>query len=1514
MPTAEHAPVQERPADGQPQNRPTEQPPTRGPAAEQPVDLDAPTTQQPNPAERPNGQDAPAAEQPATHEQPTEQTPAREQAPAAESKQDAPAAERPADQAVPHERSTEPASEQTPVTERPAEHDAPATRQPTAAEGPVEQRVPAAEQGTPQERPTEQQSGAEQAAEPDSPTHDHADTAHGEDGEHDGPQEPYGQADQVPDEPYLADPAFRTQDPTGIARIEDTFMDSGRQSPSTGEWRHEQVHREALAKRDEFHPGMSDEGAFAVHAYTRHEMVGPLNRALRLGGPELVDLAPQAGALVSGLNELPPHVGTVSRRVDFHGDPSRLQAFLGRFHEGAHITEPSFLSSSKVDAEHPRSTFAGEVEMRIESRTGRDVEAMASIGREREVLFKAGSQFEITGVEMGPGHPQHPDFENRPGARDQPQWIVHAEEIAPGDPRYRGDTQGAIDERRAAEHADEERFEREQAAKDEQFYAEYPHLKPSGDLFKLLGGDEPAPPPAEKRVPATNAPEGGWSQLAEPLTPGGPPVLHAGSVETPQQHARLVRDAVPELAAVNTRNHYSPGEHGFRTNAAESMTAFDRRMNGEDVVAGPARGESLDGPWSGRSSFDEVARDLGERPVGARSAVAFEHGGHEQLVAAVHTEHGVLFADPVTGRLAELPHDATQIRELPLGQHETPTITDRLNPTPERLPHDEGYLFDDDHRGTPADHESIRRAVGDERIHQDIHDRALARRDAAGMAMTDDGAVAVHGYTRGEYAYDVNEALRRGPGHPGFDLAQANARAITDGLNQVPRTSGETIRAFDVSGDPRLAELVAGPYNPGDVVVEPSFSSASIKTDEFSTSKFGDDVELHVRSDNLRDISKLAENPSERESLSPPGTQLLVHERRLEITPEGRRKWVIEAEEIGPGHPRYLDPEAAQQKMAERRAENDHNAAEFERRKQAALMERLGGFGEPEHVSTPEHPQVSDVLDTHETPVEPTPQPDYGHLARATNPPSEPAIHAGAATPAERAAYVQDRHPHLREVNPGFHQPGALENGYMSNCTRAPEAYMDRLRGGDMTAEPILFHEMGTRGTLEHLEGRFGETFSERGSYDDVIREMRDMPLDHHAVVAVKYEGPNDVEYGHVAMVVHTRDGVAFIDPQSGDLMHLPQPPKGIKLMHVGTPDEAHVQTEHAETPEHGGYGSAPQSRLDELLAQPRVAEALAGATTDLVVKDHEGNPQNLGPVGEFVRTRLAGHPELVDLLHDPANEFLTRSLLRKPETIASLLVHDEAIPILADAVHEVHHPLPDAEPVAPHADPTPLTPEQAETSREVIDQAEDHPDAHRKQAPFDQSKLGDEAYTREYLAERYREAARADLKLKEILPPLAEETGGHAGFRPGPKSEGRAMDKINTNYDGDASRLVDLAGAMIQFERVQDAYAALARIAEHPDLEIVDFDDRFANPAPAGYRDLQMSVRIDGHVAELRLHLKALDDVSAYEHSLYEVRRDLKALKKAEDRPHTAEEQALIDGLIKRERELFWDALQGSL
>ena len=364
--------------------------------------------------------------------------------------------------------------------------------------------------------------------------------------------------------------------------------------------------------------------------------------------------------------------------------------------------------------------------------------------------------------------------------------------------------------------------------------------------------------------------------------------------------------------------------------------------------------------------------------------------------------------------------------------------------------------------------------------------------------------------------------MRRGPGHPGFDLAQENTRAITDGLNQVPRESGETIRGVDVGGDPRLAELVAGPYEPGSVVVEPAFSSASIKTGEFATSKFGDDVELHVRSDNIRDISKLAENPGERESLSPPGTQLLVHEQRLEITPEGRRKWVIEAEEIGPGHPRYLDPEAAQQKMAERRAENDHNAAEFERRKQesdrrAPRRARRAGGGAPPADLGPRRRSTA-------RPRRRRSGADAGLLEPGAR--DEPARRAGHPRRRGDAGGARGLRPATAirtcATSTRASTSRARWRTATSRTARAgPRRTWDRLHGGDATAEPIPLHEMGSRGTLEHIEGRFGETFSGRGEL------RRRHPRDARAAGGPPRGGRGEVRRPERRRVRARRDGRA---------------------------------------------------------------------------------------------------------------------------------------------------------------------------------------------------------------------------------------------------------------------------------------------------------------------------------------------------------------------------------------------------
>jgi hypothetical protein len=190
-----------------------------------------------------------------------------------------------------------------------------------------------------------------------------------------------------------------------------------------------------------------------------------------------------------------------------------------------------------------------------------------------------------------------------------------------------------------------------------------------------------------------------------------------------------------------------------------------------------------------------------------------------------------------------------------------------------------------------------------------------------------------------------------------------------------------------------------------------------------------------------------------------------------------------------------------------------------------------------------------------------------------------------------------------------------------------------------------------------------------------------------------------------------------------------------------------------------------------------------------------------------------------------------------------------------------------------------------------------------------------DPAYRAEYMGELYEKAGAAQAELTEIVNRLAAENDGEPHARQELKKQGRANDKIDADYGGDASRLVDVAGAYIQFDKVKDVYAALAVLTSEPNLEIVKFKDRFAKPTESGYRDLQLSVRMsNGHIAELRLHLKALDEITMYEHAHYEVRRDLEAIANDEDRPMTSEEGALRDALLTRERVLFWNALQGGL
>ena len=122
--------------------------------------------------------------------------------------------------------------------------------------------------------------------------------------------------------------------------------------------------------------------------------------------------------------------------------------------------------------------------------------------------------------------------------------------------------------------------------------------------------------------------------------------------------------------------------------------------------------------------------------------------------------------------------------------------------------------------------------------------------------------------------------------------------------------------------------------------------------------------------------------------------------------------------------------------------------------------------------------------------------------------------------------------------------------------------------------------------------------------------------------------------------------------------------------------------------------------------------------------------------------------------------------------------------------------------------------------------------------------------------------ATVAQQELTELAKRVARECDGKPGWRTRPKDRQRAMDKIKADYERDASRLTDLAGAKVEFQKLTDLYAALDRLIKEPGVRIVRFKDRFQKPQDSGYRDVQLCLRLsNGHVGEFRLHLAAMDE-----------------------------------------------------
>ncbi|MCZ7439641.1 toxin glutamine deamidase domain-containing protein [Micromonospora sp. WMMC241] len=333
------------------------------------------------------------------------------------------------------------------------------------------------------------------------------------------------------------------------------------------------------------------------------------------------------------------------------------------------------------------------------------------------------------------------------------------------------------------------------------------------------------------------------------------------------------------------------------------------------------------------------------------------------------------------------------------------------------------------------------------------------------------------------------------------------------------------------------------------------------------------------------------------------------------------------------------------------------------------------------------------------------------------------------------------------------------------------------------------------------------------------------------------------------------------------------------------------------------GLDETAAGELKRLFAEPRVQRMLD--------QSWEAPPRREELLAETLVRQLAERPDLVRMIL--ATPELANSLTARPVTLHHLASHQQAIDVLQDVLDEIAERGADALAAAPTRDlePTPLTDAQVELSKSF---AVNGPDA--MQPGFDLDRLNDARYRKHYLDELYESAAAAQFDVDALGRRLAAASGGGAEYHPRtkPKDRGRAEDKIE-GYGGDASQLTDLAGGYVSYRKLDDLYGALASLKGDARLDLVEFDDRFRSPQSGGYRDVQMFVRAsNGHIAEFRLQLAALDEVASWEHSLFEVRRDLGAVAKEEGRSVTAMESAIRRGIIDRQRAFFWTALQTAL
>lgn len=141
-------------------------------------------------------------------------------------------------------------------------------------------------------------------------------------------------------------------------------------------------------------------------------------------------------------------------------------------------------------------------------------------------------------------------------------------------------------------------------------------------------------------------------------------------------------------------------------------------------------------------------------------------------------------------------------------------------------------------------------------------------------------------------------------------------------------------------------------------------------------------------------------------------------------------------------------------------------------------------------------------------------------------------------------------------------------------------------------------------------------------------------------------------------------------------------------------------------------------------------------------------------------------------------------------------------------------------------------------------------------------------------LVDAYAQAHRLAVEFEQTVAHCAGNLGVFYRMRPGGvKDANRALEKMG----GKQKELpLDLLGGTLVCPTIASIYTAADYATTF--FEVVSFRDRCVAPVlPSGYRDLQMTVRLQGgHLAELKVLHEITADLDRHEHKLLELQRVL--------------------------------------